>query len=151
MPNIPDFDLPIITPSVDRWPDGRLKPGAKIGKGNPLAQQQYEYRRAWLDATTEEESLQVRSKLVERALEGDLVAIKLYVDITHGKQPLPIEFSSPDGESIKVEAANTVAVILGALSSHPEAKIAVAAALSGRVVPMEGSSHGLGNGNDAAV
>jgi hypothetical protein len=117
----------------NRHPDGRLKKGAQIGGGNPEAKEQYEARRLWRNAATEEEQLSVRAKLVERCLEGNMGAIRLYVEIMHGKQIIPIELSGPDGESIKEERANVVAVILGALTGHPEAKLAVGEALSGQL------------------
>ena len=123
--------------------NGKLLPGAKlVGGGNPEARAQYEARQLWRNAASEEEQLAVRAQLVERCMAGNMGAIRLYVDIMHGKQAIPIELSGPDGESIKTEAADTLAVVLGALQAFPEARIKVAAALAGRPAQTEGSVHG---------
>ncbi len=92
---------------------------------------------------------------MEQALDGNLGAIRLYVDVMHGKQVQPIELSGPDGESIRAEQTNVVAVILGALAAFPEAKLAVAAELRG----LSSANHGTGeenpggpdDGNDASA
>ncbi len=133
----------------DRSPNGWLKKGNALsrgnGGGNPEAKAQYEARKLWRDAATEEEQLKVRAALVEQALDGNLGAIRLYVDVMHGKQVQPIELSGPDGESIRAEQTNVVAVILGALAAFPEARIKVAAALAGRPVEVEDSSDESGD------
>jgi hypothetical protein len=139
----------------NREPNGWLKPGNATSRGNsggnPEAKAQYAARMLWRGAATEEEQLKVRGQLVERCMAGNMAAIRLYVDIMHGKQAIPIELSGPDGESIRTEQASTLAVVLGALQAFPEAKIKVAAALSGRSAVQMEVSRGPDDGIDAAV
>jgi hypothetical protein len=135
--------LPKLIPSSDRHANGRLKPGTRLhGGGNPLARAHYQFRMEWIGASTPEERAKVRAKVVSMVMEGNTAALKMYLEMEAGNTTVPIELSTPDGESIKVEAANTVAVILAALSTHPEAKLAVATALSG--LPVKSGMGGDG-------
>jgi hypothetical protein len=130
---------------------GQFAKGNKLATGNPLARLHYQCRKEFAEASSPEERATVRAKLLEMAIDTDhpgcLMAQKLYWEMQGGRQTLSVEFTGADGESIKVETASTIGVILAALSKHPEAKIAVAAALRGSqpiAALTEGGSNGPG-------
>jgi hypothetical protein len=130
---------------------GRFVPGNKLGLGNATYRRYAEHRREWMEGSSPEERANVRAKLVGLALAGDMAAIKLYSEMTYGKAEQKIEISGADGESVKVEAKNTLEVVLGVLKSHPEASYAVAEALQhATATPIE-AINGPGNGSDATA
>ena len=76
-----------------RDPTGRFTRGNKGGPGNPHARHVQELRRRFFAAVTEDEFLAVRQKLVDLALEGDVQAIRLYMERLMGK---PEVFDLPE-------------------------------------------------------
>src|SRR5947207_113616 len=65
--------------------NGRFAQGNPGGPGNPLNRQIALLRAALLDATTPEMMKNVFQKVYELALEGDLAAIKVFLQYTVGK------------------------------------------------------------------
>ena len=88
-----------------------------------------ELRQAVLDAVTFDQVKAVINKLAEQAGNGDVSAARVFLEHTCGKPPQALELSGPDGESLGLDPAGLMPTILVALAEHPEAKIAVAAAL----------------------
>ena len=64
---------------------GQFALGNKGGPGNPYARRVHEIRGWFIEAVTEDEFLAVRQKLVDLALEGDVQAIRLYLERLMGK------------------------------------------------------------------
>src|SRR5262245_25670046 len=86
-------------------------------------------RAALLNAITREDVEAAARKLVQRARDGELAAIKELLDRTIGKAPATVELSGPDGEPLGVKVQTLTTVVLNALTEHPAAKLAVAAKL----------------------
>ncbi len=69
-----------------------------------------------------------------------------------GKAIQAVEVSTADDKSIKLEANNTLGVVLAVLKSHPEASYAVAEALQrATTIPIEANTSGPVNGSDTAA
>jgi hypothetical protein len=118
-----------------RAPGGQFGPGNRYGRGNPNALKMFEYRQAMLGAVNPEIVEKVTKRLAIKALEGDLDAIKVFLDYCVGKPPAALELSGPDGAPLGVELAGVEAAILAALEPFGSgARFAVAAALRGVVV-----------------
>jgi hypothetical protein len=119
---------------------GRLLPGAKLaGGGNPNAKRMHELRKQILATTTEEQVKNVMDALYKQAVEGDVPACTTWLKYTVGPPPQAIEISTGD-DSVKVDMQGLTAVILGALSDLPEARVKVAAALrASRLAQLEGN------------
>ena len=83
-----DSQRPIASGGNGRGTDGRFQPGNTGGPGNPYARQVAALRAAIMEAATPEALREVVRKLVEKAQEGHLPAIRELLDRTLGK---PVE------------------------------------------------------------
>jgi hypothetical protein len=125
--------------------NGKFAKGNRAASGNPNTKRMHDLRRSILDATTPEAVLAVMAKLLDLAKEGDVTAARVWLEYTIGKPSQAIEITTGD-DSLKVDVQNLTTVVLGALANHPEAKIAVAAALrANRTAQLEGASDGPGD------
>ena len=64
---------------------GKFAPGNKLGKGNPLAKRQAELRRTVMEAVTPLMMKAVVQAIYNAAIEGDMIAARLWLDTTIGK------------------------------------------------------------------
>jgi hypothetical protein len=112
-----------------RTAGGRFAAGNKFSLGNANARRMHELRRALLESATPEAVREVGLKLVELARAGDVQAARLWLEHCCGKPVQAVELSGPDGAPLGGDLETLRAVVLGALDRHPEARIAVAAAL----------------------
>jgi hypothetical protein len=115
--------------SNGRTPQGTFAPGNTLGRGNPNLKKMHALRGKLLGAVDDDAMERVSRKLLEMAEAGDLDAIRTLLAYTIGKPPASLAITGPDGESLGVDTVEMQAVILSALASHPEAKVAVAGAL----------------------
>jgi hypothetical protein len=138
---------PWVGTAAGRGSNGLFAKGNTLASGNPQAKRAAELRKALRDATTEEDVKSVWKALTAAAIGGDVIAIRIYLEHTIGKPTTTVEIAgNADGESIKVETAHTMAVILAALSKHPAAKLDVAAALRSTGQPTPSLAEGGGDG-----
>jgi hypothetical protein len=137
--------------SGDRDPQtGYFRPGNRLGGqgGNPNAKRMAELKRALIACGTEDDIQKLYKTLMAAALGGDVQAAKLLLDHLVGRPSQSIEVTGIEGDPVKIDMANLTTVILGALSSHPEARYAVAAALRGiSQLKNQETSNGPGNGH----
>lgn len=82
-----------------------------------------------LDTISESTIEQVASSLAEMAVGGNLSAIKLLLEYAAGRPAQAREVVVPDREPPGLSLEQLQAVLLGALSPHPQAKIDLAASL----------------------
>jgi hypothetical protein len=94
---------PPPTPSVGRDASGRFTKGNRGGPGNPFARQVAEFRKAIIEATTPEKIQAVVAKVEQKALEGDLAAVKIYLAYTVGRPT-----AAPDPDSLDVQEASLI-------------------------------------------
>ncbi len=121
---------------------GKFTRGNTLGTGNPRAKHHAELRKAFRDCGTEDDVRAFYAKLRELALDGDVTALKLLLDHLIGRPIQALEISGAD-EAVKVDMQGLTAVILGALSDLPEARVKVAAALrASRLAQLEGNGDG---------
>ena len=83
----------------DRGGAGRFQPGCKPGPGNPFARRVAMLRKALLDSVAEPDVARLGRKLLEQALEGDVVAAKVLLAYVIGK---PADVVDPD--RVEIEA-----------------------------------------------
>src|SRR4051812_16452448 len=121
----------VRTDSDGRTPDGRFGPGNRLSGGNPNARRLFELRKALLDSADADDVRRVGRRLLALAEDGDVQAAKLWLENVVGKPAQAIELSGPDGEPLGVDWGRLQAVLLGALSRFPEARVQVALALRG--------------------
>ena len=81
---------------------GKFAPGNPGGPGNPHVRKVAKLRRAMLAAVSTDDIKAVVAKLVEKALDGDVVAIRELLDRCLGKAPVAITGS--DGGPIELAA-----------------------------------------------
>jgi len=81
---------------------GKFAPGNPGGPGNPHVRKVAKLRRAMLAAVSTDDIKAVVAKLVEKALDGDVVAIRELLDRCIGKAPVAITGS--DGGPIELAA-----------------------------------------------
>ncbi len=85
-------------------------------------------RRSLLEATTEDSVKAVWSQVYEQASGGDMVAAKLYLEMTCGRPVQAVEVStSPDAGQISVNVI--LAKLTAAFADDPAARYKMAAAL----------------------
>jgi hypothetical protein len=97
-------------PARDRM-TGHFLPGNQSAKGvkgggNPDAKRLAELKKVFRECVTEGDVKDVVKSLVQAAKDGDVQAIKLFLDRTLGKQPIAIE--SDDGEPLQITIRHTV-------------------------------------------
>lgn len=113
-----------------RQPNGHFGKGNRAARGNPVNRRMQELRRTVLDAEKPEDVADVFAKLRELAKEGDVAAIKLYLDTTIGRPPQALELTGADGEPLGLDWSKLEGAILAALKPFgEEARFAVALAL----------------------
>ena len=93
-----------IVPVRDRM-TGYFLPGNQSAKGakragNPDIKRLAELKRIFRECVTDDDVRTVVKSLVQAAKDGDVQAIKLFLDRTLGKQPIAIE--SDDGEPLEI-------------------------------------------------
>jgi hypothetical protein len=110
---------------------GRFARGNAIARGNPFARRMATLRQALLDSATPDDVQRVGRMLLGLAEAGDVAAAKVWLEYTVGRPPQALELSGPEGEPLSFDLSRLQSVLLGALASYPEAKVAVAAALKG--------------------
>jgi hypothetical protein len=71
--------------SDGRSPDGKFRPGNKLGRGNPLAGRAAKIRAELLKMSTRKEVREICRKLIDGAKDGDLAFIREWFDRTAGK------------------------------------------------------------------
>jgi hypothetical protein len=79
---------------------GRFLPGNQRAKevgGNPETKRIAELKRVFRECVTEDDVRAVVKSLVEAAKDGDVHAMRLFLDRTLGKQPIAIEGSEEGG------------------------------------------------------
>ena len=83
-----DGTPPMNAPASDRAPDGKFAPGNKGGPGNPFARRVAALRTRLILSATDDDMDKVAALLKEKALSGDLAAIKLWLSYVAGR-PIP--------------------------------------------------------------
>ncbi len=141
---------PDTSPPTPRWAgtaagrtdNGTFAPGNKFGRGTPNRQKVYALKQMVLAATTEEQVTNVMKALYEAATGGDVAACTVWLKYTIGPPPQAIEVTTGD-DPIRVDMASLTQVVLTALGDHPDARVAVAAALrANRVAQADGGDSG---------
>jgi len=99
--------------------------------GNPHVKKMAQYKRALMDAGSDERVKSVTDSLFAAATAAspDIAAAKLLLDHWCGRPTQSIEVSGPDGDNVRLDVANMASVIMIALKDHPEARYKVATAL----------------------
>ena len=92
---MPDIDYTGKNPTNGYFLPGNRR-AAGMG-GNPNAKRTAELKRAFQECVTEDDVRDVVKSLVQAAKDGDVAAIKLFLDRTLGKQPIAIENSEGGG------------------------------------------------------
>jgi hypothetical protein len=87
---------------------GRFAKGNKYGPGNPFARQTAALRSALLRQLTEEQIEQVAALLLQKALEGDLAAIRLVLLYAIGKPTPAVNPDDLDREEFEYHRADRV-------------------------------------------
>ena len=121
--------------------NGQFALGNTAGRGNPNVKRMGELRRQFIDAVTVEEFREVRDKLVSLAKDGDLSAIKLYLDQAIGRAPLAVTLTGPDGVALGVSLEQLTLTIMTALEGAPELKVAVAAQIRPLALQSQQAPH----------
>lgn len=120
---------------------GRFTHGCPPGPGNPHVRQTARLRSALLEAVEPEDIAAVIAKLLERALAGDVAAIRELLDRTIGKTPLRAEVFTQIDTGPMTQFASLSAVQLSAMAELLELAVAGDAKLleqsdeSGKVTP----------------
>ena len=78
------IESPSTNGSNGRKANGRFASGWKGGPGNPHAARVQKIRAAILDAATKDDIKEVVRALIEKAKQGDVAAIKLFLDRVAG-------------------------------------------------------------------
>src|SRR5438105_853177 len=84
-----DRSSPAAVPDPGRDRKGRFGKGNQGGPGNPFARQTARLRQLLLESVSEDDLRAIIATVKEKALEGDLGAVKLLLSYTVGK-PLPM-------------------------------------------------------------
>ena len=115
--------------------------------GNPNAKRTAELNKALLACASPEVVASFTLQL-EAARGGDHQAGQWLLNKLTGKAVQAVELSTANNKSFKVEASNTLSVVLAVLKNHPEVSHEVAAALQRATAPtIEAPTDGPGNGN----
>lgn len=93
---------PIPNGTNGRLANGRFGKGNPGGPGNPLTKRVNVYRKAFLDAVTEEDIKDAALMLVKAAREGDLDAIGMLLDRAIGKPKQEVEVSGDGPPPVKI-------------------------------------------------
>lgn len=73
------------TPATPAELRARFQPGNTLGRGNSHTQRQHELRKLFVGLVTEDDVRNALNKLLEKVAEGDVVAIREFLDRTIGK------------------------------------------------------------------
>lgn len=101
----------------------------KPARSGPAVRRSQVLRVKLLEAISEEKVEQVAEKLSEAAVGGNMTAIKLFLEYAAGRPAQAREVSARDPRPASVDWEQARSIILEALSTHPEVKIELAAAL----------------------
>lgn len=82
--------------------DTRFKPGNPGSRGNPANAKAQHLRALLIEATTDEEILEVWGAVKAAALDGDMKAADLYLERLLGKVPQALEHTGAEGGAIQV-------------------------------------------------
>lgn len=117
---------------AERDERGRLLPGHRLSAGNrggnPALKRMAELRRVVLEKTTDDDVIEAVEKLRTLGMEGDVQALRLWLEFTIGKPTTPIEVSM-DGPA-PPDIATIAAVVVEAVGPDSEARFKIAAALA---------------------
>jgi hypothetical protein len=120
---------------------GRALPGSKLALGNrgghTIQRRVNELRRVIVETETDDDVRQAFRKLRTLGMDGDVAALRLYLEYTCGKPKSELEISGPDGASLDI--SSVVAVIMAAVGDNQDMRIRIASAFhrlgSGRTSP----------------
>ncbi len=79
---------------------GKFAPGNKLGKGNPFAKRQAEYRKAFQEAVSLEQIKAIAEKIATQASEGDVLSARFVADYTLGKPVPMVEAEDGSGQMV---------------------------------------------------
>ena len=79
------MDTPSTHGPNGRGANGRFTAGNTLGQGNPLAGRAAKIRATLLEKVTPEQAGEIADKLIEKAKDGDLAAMRELLDRTIGK------------------------------------------------------------------
>jgi hypothetical protein len=128
---LPGADPPPAAPAEERPPAdggrderGRFTKDNRFGPGNPFARRTAAFRRAIAAAVTEEMIAAVIGKLAERALAGDVAAIKQFLAYTVGKPGPAVNPDTLDLEELRqYEQELLPGPTLGAIMTSPSPEV----------------------------
>jgi hypothetical protein len=132
---------------------GHMLPGNRLAVGaggNPNSRKIADLNRAFLGCGTPEIVAELFGLQLKAAREGDGHAREWLLNKLTGRATQAVEVSTADEKTIRLEANNTLGVILAVLKSHPEASYAVSEALQRATARPMGAIDGPGNRSDAA-
>jgi hypothetical protein len=110
---------------------GKFTKGNRHGHGNPHNKAAQQLRGALYACVTEEDFQAVVQKLIEMAKAGSIPAIKLFLEHTIGKPPMPVHISGEleTDKPAGITIADITDCILESLRDEPAARAKIAAAL----------------------
>jgi len=117
------------TPTPDRSERGYFAKGNRGGPGNPNNRKTHEHRKVLLEAATPEKVREVERALYEKALAGDVNAMKVWLDHMVGRPVQALEVTDGEGEPIGISIQRIKVAILAAVGDDPAAKMRLARAL----------------------
>jgi hypothetical protein len=118
-----------------RGAGGLFARGNQVARGNAGNTQPKSYRRALMECATPQKVAEVEAVLFRLAVEGDITAVKCWLDHMCGRPPQALEVSGMEGRTLGMEAVT--AAVMAALAEFPEARAAVA----NRLAAIEGAKH----------
>lgn len=114
-----------------RRADGKFTHGNTCALGNGVSRRVLKLRARLLKSVSPEDFDRVFRKLTSLAADGDMTAIRTYLEYTVGRPTQALTLAGPAGEPLGSNVDRLQEAILEALKPFPQARLAVALRLQG--------------------